>query len=297
MSFVDSVLPVLKGLLPQILVMQGLLIPFVILEQLLPAGARPRLGDYILNILISLTTLVLTLPLSVFAGAGGAYVREKLGLTPFGFSFGTLGEIPHVGGALEILAILAATMVLHDLWFYWSHRIEHKVPFLWEFHKLHHSDERMSSSTWARDHFLQSVWRSIFPAFTFGLVLQLEVQEAGQVGLYAALLTSLLSMFYHSGVRLHLPWMNRVLVTPQVHRIHHSTDPKHHDKNFADFLPIFDIVFGTYHAPQRNEFPETGLGREYKAPKNVFSAQIRPVIGAVRTLLPKSRARANREAV
>lgn len=277
------------NILPFILAMQVLLVPFIVLEQVLPAGPRPRFGDYVLNILISLTTMFLASPLGALAGAGGAALREQIGFTPLGFSFASLHDVAYVGGALEIAAILVATLLLHDLWFYWAHRIEHKVPFLWQFHKLHHSDERMSTSTWARDHFLQSAWRAVFPAFTFGLVLQLDVQGASNLGAVTGLLPSVLSMFYHSGVRLRLAWLNRIVVTPQVHRIHHSTDPKHYNKNFADFLPIMDIVFGTYYAPAKDEFPATGLGPDYKAPRNVFSAQLAPVLDALRTLAPKPR--------
>jgi sterol desaturase/sphingolipid hydroxylase (fatty acid hydroxylase superfamily) len=85
-----------------------------------------------------------------------------------------------------------------------------------------------------------------------------------------------------------LPWLDRVLVTPQVHRIHHSIDPVHHNRNFADALPIFDIVFGTYHRPAKEEFPPTGLGDEYRAPRSIWSAQMGPVLSAAKLLLPKS---------
>jgi sterol desaturase/sphingolipid hydroxylase (fatty acid hydroxylase superfamily) len=210
-----------------------------------------------------------------------------LGLQPLSLSFDGLETVPYIGQGLKLIAIMAATLFLHDVWFYWAHRIEHKVPFLWEFHKLHHSEERMNSSTWARDHFLQAAWRAVFPAFTFGLVLQLGVAKAASVGVYATFFTSALSMFYHSGVRLHLPWLNAVLVTPQVHRIHHSVAPAHHNKNFADFLPVFDIVFGTYRKPRRDEFPETGLGPEHRPARNILSAQLGPLVGAARSLLPK----------
>jgi sterol desaturase/sphingolipid hydroxylase (fatty acid hydroxylase superfamily) len=221
---------------------------------------------------------------------GGALARGALHLQPFGFSLHSLGSIPGVGAALEVVAVIAASLFLHDLWFYWAHRLEHAVPFLWEFHKLHHSDERMNATTWARDHFLQVVWRQVFPTFTLGLLMDLDVREAGVAGFYFAVFTSLLSMFYHSGVRLRTPWLDRVLVTPQVHRIHHSVDPTHYNRNFADFLPIFDIVFGTYRQPDRDEFPSTGLGTMYPAPRGIFEAQLRPVAGAAQVLVRAIRA-------
>ena len=69
-----------------------------------------------------------------------------------------------------------------------------------------------------------------------------------------------------------------------MHRLHHSTDPAHHDRNFADALPIFDIVFGTYQAPKKDEFPETGLGPLEPAPRSIWRAQAHPVAKAVRVL-------------
>ena len=76
-------------------------------------------------------------------------------------------------------------LFLHDFWFYWSHRIEHKVPVLWAFHRLHHSDERMNTSTWARDHFLQNAWRAFFSVFTLGMIVDLDLTEAGKAALYS----------------------------------------------------------------------------------------------------------------
>ncbi len=70
-------------------------------------------------------------------------------------------------------------------------------------------------------------------------------------------------MFYHSAIRVRLSWLDRMLVTPQVHRIHHSVD-EHYNRNFADVLPTLDIVFGTYDRPEREAFPAAGLGKGYE---------------------------------
>jgi len=168
-------------------------------------------------------------------------------------------------------------LVLHDLWFYWAHRLEHRVPLLWAFHKLYHSDELMNTSTWARDHFLQAAWTAFFPAFTLGLIFDLRLADAGKAALYSNLFLMAMSLFYHSAIRAQLPWLDRILVTPQVHRIHHAVDPAYHNRNFADALPIMDILFGTYHRPAKNEFPQTGLGPDFPAPRSIWSAQFGPL--------------------
>jgi len=165
------------------------------------------------------------------------------------------------------------------------------VPILWAFHKLHHSDELMNTSTWARDHFLQNVWRAFFSVFTLGMIVDLDLTEAGKAALYSNMFLTGLSLFYHSAIRARLPWLDRILVTPQVHRIHHSVDPEHYNKNFADALPIFDILFGTYHRPGKEEFPATGLGSAYPAPRSIWSAQFGPLLAAGKILLPRPRVR------
>ena len=119
-------------------------------------------------------------------------------------------------------------LFLHDAWFYWAHRIEHRVPALWAFHRLHHSDALINTSTWARDHFLQNSWRAFFATFTLGMIVDLDLSEAGKAALYSTMFLSALSLFYHSAIHVRLPWLDRALVTPQVHRIHHSTDPQHY---------------------------------------------------------------------
>jgi sterol desaturase/sphingolipid hydroxylase (fatty acid hydroxylase superfamily) len=247
-----------------------------------------RAADYGMNILICLSTVFLSMPLGIVAGLWSGQLRHLLPWKPISFTFQSLGAVPVVGPGLEILAMIFAPLFIHDFWFYWSHRIEHKVPILWEFHKIHHSDERMNTSTWARDHFLQESWRAFFSVFTLGLIIDLQLAEAGKAALYSTMFLIGMSMFYHSAIRVRLPWLDRLLVTPQVHRIHHSVDAEHYNRNFADALPIFDIVFGTYYRPGREEFPATGLGPDFPAPRSLLSAQFGPLAAVGLMLRRKS---------
>jgi sterol desaturase/sphingolipid hydroxylase (fatty acid hydroxylase superfamily) len=265
------------------------LIPFMIAEQLWPVRGAPQWRDYGLNLLIAFSTVFLSLPLGIAAGLWSAHVRQWLPWKPLSFTFHAVAGIPHVGQGLEILAMIFVPLFLHDAWFYWAHRIEHRVPALWAFHKLHHSDELMNTSTWARDHFLQSSWRAFFATFTLGMIVDLDLAEAGKAALYSTMFLSALSLFYHSAIRVRLPWLDRVLVTPQVHRIHHSTDPQHYNRNFADALPLFDIVFGTYRRPGREEFPATGLGTASPAPQSIWAAQFGPLLAVVNMVIRRGR--------
>ena len=66
------------------------------------------------------------------------------------------------------------------------------------------------------------------------------------------------AIFTHMNLRLEMGPLTSVLAGPQVHRIHHSNQPIHQDKNFAAYFPVWDIMFGTYHKPARGEFPDCG---------------------------------------
>jgi sterol desaturase/sphingolipid hydroxylase (fatty acid hydroxylase superfamily) len=287
MTFTDILLSHLNGLFPGVLYWAVLpLVPFIVLEQIHPVGKPPRARDYGLNILILLTTVALSAPLGISAGLWSSQLRQYLPWEPISFTFDSIAAIPLVGPPLEVLAMIFVPLFLHDLWFYWAHRLEHKVPILWEFHKLHHSDENMNTSTWARDHFMQAAWTAFFPAFTLGLVFDLSLAEAGKAALYSNLFLMTLSMFYHSAIRVQLPWLDRILVTPQVHRVHHSIGTEHYNTNFADALPLFDIMFGTYRRPARDEFPATGIGPDSPAPRSIWSAQFGPLWVVFKMLAP-----------
>ncbi len=283
MQFWTQVWGQLTAMLPVILVVSFVFpLPFILAEQLRPAGVRPRLASYAMNTAIALITVMLSTPIGVLAGRAATALHTALGWTPMVIPFAEIAAIPVIGPALKVAILLLAPLILHDLWFYWSHRLEHRFAPLWAFHSLHHSDPHMNCTTWARDHFLQLGWRSFFPVFTLGLIFQLDYMEAGLAALLSQIGFMLLSMFYHSAIRVELPWLEKVLVTPQVHRIHHSTDPAHFNKNFADLFPVMDILFGTYEKPVRGEFAATGLDDPALVPHNPITAQVNPVLRALR---------------
>src|SRR5688572_10524272 len=163
MGYLELLTTSLKGLFPFLLIWLVLPpLPFIVAERLWPVAQLPRFRDYGANILISITSAVLALPLGIAAYLWSTRLKGVLPWEPISFSFSDLGTVPIVGPAVEILAMIFVPLFLHDLWYYWAHRLEHAVPVLWQFHKLHHSDEQLNTSTWARDHFLQTSWRAFF---------------------------------------------------------------------------------------------------------------------------------------
>ena len=256
----------------------AVMILLIFLEQRFPAGERAGWKDYFNTTAIFAISIIFM----VTTGLGGAaatlssWTGGWLGLPQFSpsgaFIVTGLGWFDQ---SVEVFLIAFFVLFFHDAWLYFSHRLEHKFSVLWAFHKVHHSEERMNIMTSGRDHFMQTVWRSFFSLLTIGLFVDLDFKQAADIAGLTNLFLMIWSMFYHSNTRIELPWLNKILVTPQVHRIHHSTMPEHQDKNFADIFPIFDIVGGTYLAPKRGEFPETGLSSGEKH-ANLWQALVAP---------------------
>jgi sterol desaturase/sphingolipid hydroxylase (fatty acid hydroxylase superfamily) len=91
------------------------------------------------------------------------------------------------------------------------------------------------------------------------LPLGLVFQITPVVASVYALMFQFFAFFPHMNVRLEMGPLSRVVLGPQVHRIHHSIYQEHFNTNFAGAFPIWDLVFGTYRAPARGEFPPTGV--------------------------------------
>jgi sterol desaturase/sphingolipid hydroxylase (fatty acid hydroxylase superfamily) len=152
---------------------------------------------------------------------------------------------------LPVWLELAVAVLLLDLAIYLQHRIFHGVPVLWRLHRMHHADLDLDVTTGARFHPIE-------------IALSLGVKFAVIVPLGASPLAVLLfeivlnatAMFNHSNVRV-TPFIERMLrllvVTPDMHRVHHSVLRRETDSNFGFNFPWWDRLFGTYR-PQ----PEAG---------------------------------------
>lgn len=149
---------------------------------------------------------------------------------------------------------LLAFLLVSDLYRYGSHRLYHAVPCLWALHSFHHSAEAITFVTGARHHWLEkAVEGAFFP------ILAILFEVPGELLTIAAVVNFLPDTCAHLNIRLPLgraiTWVNN----PQWHRIHHSTQPEHFNKNFAAVLPLWDFMFGTAWIPGKDEYPRTGL--------------------------------------
>ena len=146
--------------------------------------------------------------------------------------------------ALPVWVEVAAAILILDFAIWLQHLITHKVPVLWRLHRVHHADVDMDVTTAIRFHPIEI---GLSMLLKIGLVYLLG-PAAIAVILFEIILNGT-AMFNHANVRLPL-WLDgvvrQVLVTPDMHRVHHSVHRHEHDSNYGFALSIWDRLFGTY---------------------------------------------------
>jgi sterol desaturase/sphingolipid hydroxylase (fatty acid hydroxylase superfamily) len=141
---------------------------------------------------------------------------------------------------------VVASVILLDLAIYFQHVLFHAVPLLWRLHRMHHADLDVDVSTGLRCHPFEILLSMVIK---FAVVVALGAPAAA-VLLFEILLNAT-SMFDHSNIRFPerldrlLRWF---VVTPDMHRVHHSIVPRETNSNFGFNLPWWDRLFGTYRA-------------------------------------------------
>jgi len=162
---------------------------------------------------------------------------------------------------LPVALRIAAGVLLADLIGWFQHWLRHKIPWLWEFHKIHHAQPRINLFTDARLHIVD--WTA---ATTIRYVLMLMLGVPPVESMYFALIADWYTRAYHANLRTNLGPLRYLLVSPQFHRVHHSIEEAHRDKNFAVLFPVWDHLFGTK-SPDDHEYPETGVADPHFPPE------------------------------
>lgn len=141
------------------------------------------------------------------------------------------------------LEVVAAVMIL-DLAIWFQHLVSHKVPMLWLFHRMHHSDRDIDVTTALRFHPIE-----IGLSMLYKIVLVFILGPAPVAVVLFEVILNGSAMFNHANVKLPL-WLDRIIralfVTPDMHRIHHSIIQREHDTNYGFAMSIWDRMFGTY---------------------------------------------------
>ena len=154
--------------------------------------------------------------------------------------------------------VLVVYFVVNDLANYWTHRLCHQVPMLWHIHRYHHSAPEMTVLTAARDHPMERAFASLVSAVPAAL-LAVPAEQF----LVLMLLAKAVGLLKHSNLMSTWGWFGRfVIQSPAAHRIHHSIDPVHHNRNFASLFQFWDVLFRTAYNPRPDEARAVRLGVE-----------------------------------
>jgi sterol desaturase/sphingolipid hydroxylase (fatty acid hydroxylase superfamily) len=232
-------------------------------EYFAPAQKGQPVDKRLYNILITLIFVVGT-PLAAYVG--GSFVSYFVrSLTEPIFDLNLAGWYSGSTSVLRLILLvplLLVPIVVFDFFYYWLHRAQHSWPWFWQVHKLHHTDEAVNVTTSYRHHWTEEFFRSIAIVAPMSLLFDITPAEGG----FLTVVLGQWGHFVHANIKLPLGKAGLVVAGPQYHRIHHSVDRKHWDKNFAAFFPLWDIVFGTAYVPEDNEWPQTGVKGEDPMP-------------------------------
>ncbi|MDQ6986571.1 MAG: sterol desaturase family protein, partial [Mariprofundaceae bacterium] len=164
----------------------------------------------------------------------------------------------HIEDNWGALALVVVSVLLLDLLIYAQHVLFHAVPVLWRLHKVHHADQEIDVSTGLRFHPIEILLSMLIKMAAVALI----GAPVAAVFLFEIILNGM-AMFNHSNVRLPLKldiWLRRLLVTPDMHRVHHSVHQRETNSNYGFNLSIWDRLFGTYVAQPRDGHDDMRIG-------------------------------------
>ncbi len=180
------------------------------------------------------------------------------------------------------LFLLLATLIMTvtaDFCVYWVHRFHHETPIFWPFHAVHHSAEIMTPITVYRKHpiydLISGFVKAVLVGFIMGVVLmlligQVEMTVVAGINIFYFIFNTLGSNFRHSHI-----WFSygrfweHIFISPAQHQVHHSLEPKHHNKNYGEILAIWDWLFGTLYIPEGREEISYGISKSSKSNERI----------------------------
>ena len=210
--------------------------------------SKSALNDYLIFSFNNLFKVLFIGPYLIIGLYIAFYIHEYL-IKWFGFPESTLSI-----GQTIILYTIALTVV-NDFLSYIVHLCMHKIPILWEFHKVHHSATTMNPLTQYRVHPVELILNNSKAIIGFGLVTgffdYFSNHALDTVVFIGANIFTFLFMFFganlrHSHVKLKYPRLiEHILISPYQHQIHHSRSSEHHNKNLGSKFALWDWFFGT----------------------------------------------------
>lgn len=167
------------------------------------------------------------------------WLRDAFAYLPLHSMRGAFAQLPFLAQA--VIAVL-----LGDALIYWGHRLSHRVPWLWRFHRVHHTSDRLDWIAAYREHPVDGLYTQVIenlPALLLGFHFE------AIAGLIA--FRSVWGVFIHSNARVPVGPLRWLVGSPDLHHFHHDRD-RGGEHNFANLMPLMDMIFGTYANPRRD---------------------------------------------
>jgi sterol desaturase/sphingolipid hydroxylase (fatty acid hydroxylase superfamily)/creatinine amidohydrolase/Fe(II)-dependent formamide hydrolase-like protein len=198
-------------------------------------------------------------------------------LQDFFFGFGikpvfAFAPFHWLGPLLFSIFYTLALAVAFDFGLFFSHYLLHKLPWLWEFHKVHHSAESLTPVTVHRMHpmddFITYCFVALFTSIVDAVLRVFIAGPVAEINIYSTNLMFFLFYFFGYHARHSHVWIDygknwdNILISPAQHQIHHSTKRQHWDKNLGFIVAFWDRLFGTLYVPAEKEEISFGLNEE-----------------------------------
>ena len=218
------------------LILLGGIVFFWVLEGIIPFYSLnyKKTNHAILNLLFTITTAII--------GFGFAFILLKSTEIVNTHEIGFI----HLFNMPLYVEVVICLLLLDLVGAYLVHFIEHKVPWMWKFHVVHHSDVNVDVTTGLRHHPGETVFRILFTI----LGIYVSGASIGIVMLYQSI-SVLFAHITHANIGLPRSLdivISYVFVTPNMHKVHHHFQLPLTDKNYGNIFSIWDRIFGTYHS-------------------------------------------------
>ena len=164
-----------------------------------------------------------------------------------------------------IWAEILLSIIVLDMLIYWQHVLSHRIPIFWAFHKVHHADRDIDVTTGSRFHPAEIVLSMVYK-----IICVLALGPAAMAVILFEVLLNACAMFNHANLALPKrvdARLRKFIVTPDMHRVHHSVLPEETHQNFGFCLSIWDNLFRSYTAQPRAGHADMTIGLpEYQTP-------------------------------
>ncbi len=220
--------------------------------------------DYYYFILSYFIKVIMIFPIVISAKTVAFNINKYLYLV-YGFN-----QIENISYETIVVLYTITLFILSDFTRYWLHRLLHTIPFLWDFHKVHHSAKVLNPLSFYRVHPIESILfgfrYSLSVGFVTGIFIyffgsKIGIIEVLGANIFVFVFSSLGANLRHSHIPLaYFTFLEKWIISPKQHQIHHSR--KHFDKNYGGYLAIWDRVFGTLKLSSEVKVLKFGIKKE-----------------------------------